>query len=446
MRDIILLAISGGCSLIALMNPTFGALAYVGFGVLSPQSYTWDFSRTFPHSKLIAVGTLVGYFFSRESRKFPHQPEARLMLALWALFGLSTLFGIDPERALPGLIITSKILAMTFLLAVLFDTEAKLKLLLKVIALGLGLHALKAGLFVITTGGVSPIEGPPGTFLEANNTLGLALAMNVPLLYYLSRVETNFWIRWAMRAMLLFSYPAVAGTFSRGDWIGLAVITLMIIIKSRRKLFVFIAVGIFAAVITWIPYIVSREMANRYETIENYQEDGSVQTRFWNWEFCKRVAIARPVFGAGFSFYSLEAYARYFPEFLEAWPGKVWSCHNTALSILAEHGVLAAFLWIGLMGSSLLSLRRMRSQARVRNEVSWVSNYTDMLSIALIGYAVSAMFIDVAYYEGFYQLVAAILILKERISQSLTGSAVPHVTGANHSKVLNTKPLTSPVS
>jgi len=53
----------------------------------------------------------------------------------------------------------------------------------------------------------------------------LALVMNIPLLYYLLKTETITWLRWLIKAMLLFSFPAVVCTYSRGAWLGLAMVT-----------------------------------------------------------------------------------------------------------------------------------------------------------------------------------------------------------------------------
>ena len=62
----------------------------------------------------------------------------------------------------------------------------------------------------------------------------------------------------------------------------------------------------------------------------------------------------------GFSYYSLEAYAVYYPEFLETFPEKQWSCHSTWLSMFGEHGFPGFFIWICLIVCCFLSLRKIR--------------------------------------------------------------------------------------
>jgi putative inorganic carbon (HCO3(-)) transporter len=436
MSDLVLLAATLVFSLVAALSPSSGLLAYVGYAVLNPQSYTWFYSRDFPHSKLLAVSMILGYLASSETRRFPRQRESLLMLVMWGMFGVSTLFALSPERAWVEFMNASKILLMFFFTTALICTDDRIRSLVKIIALGLGLYGVKIGIFVLSTGGQSAITGPANTYLAANNSIGMALAMNVPLLFYISKTEPRKWLRWCMRVMMAASYPAVAGTFARGDWIGLAVITALMLLKSRRKFLTLSAAGIFAIVaLAWIPEMVSPAMSNRYEMLVNYEEDDSAESRFWNWEFCRRVGVASPLTGAGFKLFSREAYATYYPEFLDRWPGKVWSCHNTFLLVLAEHGAVALVLWIGLLISCFISLRGIRLFGMNQGEL-WLTDYADMLQLALIGFIIMGMFVDFAYYEIFYQLVAVIVVIKERIAQTVIQTApVPVVFGLNRASI-----------
>jgi probable O-glycosylation ligase (exosortase A-associated) len=410
-------------------------LAYVGYAVINPQSYTWFYSHDFPHSKLIVVATLLGYIVSSEAKGFPRQRESLLILGLWGLFGISTIFALDPEGSNIEFINMSKILLMYFLATSLINTEERIKLLSKVIALGLGLYGLKIGLFVIATAGNAQVNGPEGTYLESNNTIGMALAMNVPFLFYISKTEPRKWLRWLMRVMMGFTYPAVAGTFARGDWIGLGIITALMLIKSRHKFLTWTATGLIVMLsIGVLPKMFSTRMVQRYDTLANYEEDASAESRFWNWEFCRRVGMARPLTGGGFKFFSREAYARYYPEFLQRWPGKVWSCHDTPLVVLAEHGVPALLLWIALIISCFSSLRRIRWFGRT-HKVPWIIDYTDMIQIGLIGFLVMGIFVDFAYYEVFFQIVVIIVAIKQRIVQRATAPLPASVVPLNSSAV-----------
>ena len=117
--------------------------------------------------------------------------------------------------------------------------------------------------------------------------------MNVPLLYFLFRTETRPWLRWLIAAMLLFSYPAVVFTYSRGAWIGLAMATALLFLRMRNKVLIIGAAGTIALIVAiFLPHVMPQRLLNRYDQLVNYEQDDSAESRFWNWEFCKRVGMA----------------------------------------------------------------------------------------------------------------------------------------------------------
>ena len=137
-------------------------------------------------------------------------------------------------------------------------------------------------------------------------------------------------------------------------------------------------------------------------------------SRFWNWEFCARVGLAHPLFGAGGDYYSLRAYEIYFPEFLSEWPGKVWSCHNAPLMMFSEHGFIGLGLWLGLIISTLVSVRR-AARADTTRQPGGPRDVADMIQGALVAYVVAGFFYDATYFDCFYQLPAMAVMLKEGV-------------------------------
>src|SRR5215813_7999529 len=327
MRDLILIILIGICSLVALRKPTFGMLVFTCLGFLNPHSMTWGIARTFPFSQLTGSCTIIGYLLWSEPKSFHFQRESLLLLGLWCVFLISTNFAFYPDQSYKYFIHVSKILLMIFLSTILINNEGRLRWLLRVITISLGLHGLKSGIFVIITGGNYVVYGPEDTFLYSNNAIGLALVMNIPLLLYLVKTENYWWLRWIMKLMLAFSYLAIICTFSRGAWIGLAIVTSMVLLRSRHKFFLVGTVAIIGIMILPVlTQIVPQRVVTRYDDLLNYDQEASAQSRFWNWEFCKRVGLAHPFTGGGFDFYSAELYAIYFPEFTERYgTQKVWS-------------------------------------------------------------------------------------------------------------------------
>jgi probable O-glycosylation ligase (exosortase A-associated) len=386
-------------------------LVFVGLSIVGPHSMTWGVARTFPHSQVVGVATIVGFLLWREAKRVPRGREAGIMLALWIVFTVSTVFALEPDPAMDRLIFVSKLLLMMFLCTAIMRTPERLHMLVRVIALSLGFYALKLGLFALATGIQQKAYGPEGTYLFQENAIGIALAANVSLLVYLLRVEGARWLRWIVVGMIGLSYPAVVATFSRGAWLSLGAVSVLLLLNSRRRLLAISVVLAVAIGITWQNWLVSDRVTARYETLANWGEDSSAESRLWSWEFCRRVGLARP-FGGGFELYTTGAYLRFYPEFVERWPGKVWVCHSMWMELLAEHGIVGCFLGIGLMASCLLSLRRLSREARSHQVRTRVGELAPMLAVAFGGFMVGGTFLDVAYHELLYQLIAVVIIAK----------------------------------
>ncbi len=423
MRDVLVILIVLGCSAMAIRRPFFGLMAYVCFGVLSPHSFAWGFARTFPVAQVVALATLLGFAISNESKRIPFRIETIVVLVLWACFANSTLIAQGgealwmKEEAQAGFIYFSKILLMWILAIVMVTTQDRLMTFMKVIALSLGFFAAKGGIFAIVTGGSELIYGPVKSYLHANNAIGLGMAMNVPLLYYLQKFEEKVWLRRVMQGMIVLSYPAVICTFSRGAWLGLVAATGLVVIKHRYRVpLMFVGcVGFMVGLLFLTTSFVPDRVAARFDDLRNYETEKSAVSRFYNWEFCRRVGFANPLSGEGFNFYHRGAYYKYYPEFIARYGDqKVWSCHSMWFTILAEHGVLAFVLWVALVASVLLSLRGIRTYGKqVYGKHTFFVAFADMLQAVFVVYMIVGTFLDTAYFELFYSMIAAVIILKE---------------------------------
>jgi len=417
-RDILLLAVTFVSSIGALRWPFVGLLAFVFYSLFAPQTWVWFIARELPHSQIIAICTIVGYFLSSEGKRFPTQRESILMALLWLFFGLSTLFAFEPDFAFEKFILVSKILLMVFLSTSIINNQERIHVLLRVMALAIGLYALKGSMFFLRTGGEGMVGAPEGSFLAGNNAIGVALVMNLPLLLYLVKTESQAWLRRLFKGMLIASYPAILGTFSRGAWGAAAIVTLLLFWNSKRKVLLLSGGVVLAAItVTLFPStvstIISERVVKRYETLENVETDDSSQARLWSWEFCKRVGLGNPIVGAGFRYYSVEVYAKYYPEILARFPGKQWSCHSTWLQVFSEQGVVGFGLWLGLLISSFMSLREIRLYGRAIPEMEWVVYLSQILRVSLVGFMIGGTFLDFGYFDGYYQLVAVIVVMKE---------------------------------
>jgi probable O-glycosylation ligase (exosortase A-associated) len=438
MRNLVLTFIILFCALNALRQPVFGMLTFVWLGFFNPQSYTWG---AVPHSLIIAAATIMGYLASSEPKKFPLQREAILLGVLWMLFGLTTLSAIYPDRALKDLILLSKILVMVFMCMCLINSKERLRYLVRVIALSLGYYGLTGFLFVLVSGGNSIVFGPAGSFLEANNMIGLALVMNLPLLAHLIKHEEKAWLRWVCRAMFVSSFPTIIFTYSRGAWLGMVAVGALLTLRSRYKVRIVTAGAIFALFLLPLAAALTPErLTQRYEDLENYDHERSAQMRFGSWEYCWRVAVDRPLTGGGFNHYSVMTYEKYAPEFLDKYGGptrwRATNCHSAWFTIISEHGFPGTILWFALGGSFFLSLWRIRAQTVSRPGLLWMYDLAGALQFSLIGFVVVGTFIDAAYFDMLYYLIAIVVIMKQILAYSALPVSSPKTDSVVAKRVL----------
>ena len=115
MRDAVLILITLALSFMAIRRPMIGMLAFVGYGLIAPQALTWGVAKTIPHSMILTACTIIGYVFTREEKRLPFERETILIIVLWCLFGLTTLFAIEQNAAFGQWILVTKILFMVLL-------------------------------------------------------------------------------------------------------------------------------------------------------------------------------------------------------------------------------------------------------------------------------------------------------------------------------------------
>ena len=194
---------------------------------MSPHRLSWGFAYEMPLAQMVAIPMLAGLLITKERRSIPVLAESVLLAAFWGLTFLTTLYAWYPDEAWSDFKQFSKIILMTFVTMALVQDRLKLRYLLLVAAFSIGFYGLKGGAWSIATGGASGmVLGPEGSFIGDNNGLALALNMTLPILFFLAREEQRIWLRKLLHAIFFLTILAVIFTYSRGGFLGLAVVLL----------------------------------------------------------------------------------------------------------------------------------------------------------------------------------------------------------------------------
>jgi putative inorganic carbon (HCO3(-)) transporter len=184
-RDLIVTAIVFGVLPMALSRPHVGIYLYSWLSYMNPHKLAWGFATTMPFAYIVAITTLISIFTSKEPKHMPWTREMTVLLIYVLWMSITTYFAFFYNLAWEQLQKVLKIQLMIFLTPLVINNRQRLHGLVWIIALSLGFYGVKGGIFTILKGGAHRVQGPPGTFIDGNNEIALALLMTIPLIRYL---------------------------------------------------------------------------------------------------------------------------------------------------------------------------------------------------------------------------------------------------------------------
>ena len=282
MRDLLILFMVIGSIPLIFMRPWIGIIMWCWLGFMNPHRLTWGFAYDFAFAQLIALATLAAIVISKEKKRFDLTPLVIVWLAWILWMNVTTYFALEPAGTVKDYDRAMKTMLFAFLTILLINNEIKVRALVWITVLSLGFFGVKGGIFSATTGGNYLVWGPPGSFIEGNNELGLALVMTIPLMFYLVFTEENKWIKRGMMGAIGLTALAVLTTFSRGAFLALGGMGVFLWLKSKRKIVVGLA---FVIAIPLLLGFMPDTWVERMWSIRSYDDDGSAQGRFNAWWF-----------------------------------------------------------------------------------------------------------------------------------------------------------------
>jgi probable O-glycosylation ligase (exosortase A-associated) len=226
---------------------------------------------------IVALGTLTSLVFSREPKRFPWTPVTivHILFVLWMC--ITTFFAFAPEAAWEQWERMIKVQLMTMVTMMVMRSRERLQALLWVIVLSIGFWGIKGGLWaVLISGGQYMVWGPPHSFFAGNNGLALALIMTLPLMRYLQLQTENAWGRRGLTLAMILMTVAILCSYSRGAFLGLAVMGLFLWLKSHQKGLIGLAMLLLVpAMLLFMP----TKWFERNYSIRSYQQEGSAMAR-----------------------------------------------------------------------------------------------------------------------------------------------------------------------
>lgn len=403
MRDLLIVLVTLGILPSAVRHTYVAVNLWTWISIMNPHRLTYGFAGDFPFAAIAAAAALTSLLVTKDPLKLPKDKPVILLILFVIWMCITTAAAYYPGESFIQLKKVLKIQLMTLVALAAIKERKHIDWFIWINVLCMGFYGFKGGFFTITTGGGARVWGPPGSFIEGNNEIAVALIMAIPLMNYLRLMADNIWVRRALATLMLLSAAAALGTQSRGALLALAGMGFVMWLRSERKLVmgvVVVLVGI--GLIAFMP----SAWEDRMSTIAEYEQDGSAMGRINAWWLTYNIANSR-ITGAGFEAYTAELFATFAPN-----PLDIHVAHSIYFSVLGEHGYIGLILFLALWLSTLGIARRIRNETRGLDEFKWLFHLSGMCQVSLVGYAVGGAFLSLAYFDLPYNIMVVLVVSK----------------------------------
>jgi O-antigen ligase len=345
--------------------------------------------------------------------------------ALWAL--ASSLWTVSPAGT--NYLLSSLAIALVFMLsfASLMATRRDLeRVLYALAALSLALGVLSTLAFIghplfgfglLQQGRVQGGTGDPSFFAAAQ-------LIALPLILVLASNVKKGLLRNALYLVALVNIGSVLSTVSRGGTIQLVVVLLLLLVLPARTIFrspaqkrLAMAALVAGMAVFFVHY--SADLSPRLKTIYSRSSDKTGSGRLAVWPAAVDAFNERPFLGIGYGAFVRTSVDRIYStpgasiENFQVHPEEV---HNVFLGTATELGLPGLGIFIGLLLSTGLALRRTARRARDAG-AHFISSVANALIIGLVGWCVGSMFIETETSRPLWIVIGMCLALPKLIPE-----------------------------
>ena len=397
---------------ITLFSAHLAVSVWIWVALLPPTDLLYGrLGIVLPFNKLVAASAFLALITSQTKKDF-YADKLIVLIVLYALVVTVSYFMSPYESGFADLQYDKfwKELVLFFLITGVMFSQHRLHQAALVISIAFGFVMVKEGLIFLLTAGGHKIEAI-GTVGD-NNGVAMALLMTIPLLLFCAKYTAEHWVRIGMYVTAGLGAVTVVATYSRGGFIGMFALGLMLLKGSRYKVRALLAVGVLGVVLF---SLMPENYLDRMGTISEATSDDSFSIRLLAWKINYLLAMDHPFFGNGlyasliwqnWSAHLGEATTWLFPSPLVL---RTYVAHSIYFQVLGDTGFMGLGLFLLILLTSHCS-RPIQTQRLARRDpaLEWSADLARATQMSLVVYCVSGGALSLVYFELLYILLAMI--------------------------------------
>lgn len=391
------------------------ALGFVWVDVVRPQQLAYSIINNLPLSFIAAVITLMT--FMAKDKKSPPKFDPILvlitMLTIWVT--LTTFMSDFPHQAWGKWDWASKVLMFAIVIPYIFRSRIQIEAFLLIFVFSASTILFSAGVKTILGGGgygTLAVMGTGNTGLSESSTLAVVCVMLIPVVMFLMRYTLifprNLLTRGLFLAIIVMALAAMVGTTARTGIIAAAVMCLLSMLQSKKKLWWIAGLALAAVVIMNLDLSETR-WGNRMSTIETYHADSSAMGRIKVWQWTIGFVGKHPL-GGGFDAYlhnrilgvTAEGETEYLPEGQVG--GKAF--HSIYFEVLGEQGIVGFAIYYLMVGLAIFKLIRLKKTWKDDPGMGWIAALANALLTSIVVFLAGGSFVGIAYQPYIFYMIS----------------------------------------
>ncbi len=356
---------------------------------------------------ILGITVLAWILRELNPREMVKSIQNRLILALWIIMIISSLFAYRKEFCLYTLFDFTQLFVLYLAMINLINSEKRFHHIVWAVIIIFALLSLRNAAFCAIHG-LSRMGGAGGD----DNHFGVALNMALPFSLYILFIERNGFKQLTAMLSFLLIIVGIILTISRGGFIGLCVVLFLFLLKAKKPALLVIYLFLFVLLALAAPLLIPKEYVERMETISGYQKDGAAMARIYCWYAGGKMMMERPITGVGIGNFKEIAHL-YHPEI------EGFVAHNTFIQIASECGFPGLIAFVAIIMVSMIKSFRLRKRLKTIHGGHRLIPFTHMIEVSLSAYVICGSFLSEVDFELFYILIALGVCLENIAEQMI---------------------------